>query len=337
MLEGVTLRKLPWREILLLGTTVLAAASAALGISRPRPPAPMPLLEPVRAAGVVVDTLFVGGYARGSFGDAVRQLAADLPGDERELVGGHLDRIFTGVLDREGLGEAGRLRVVVERVRRPDGTTRGVRVLSAQAAVGGELHTAFYYERDGRPGYYDPAGRSLDARSWSGPLRTLRVTSPYGRERMHPILKRVLPHAGVDYGAAAGTPVHATADGVVVHAGPRGGYGTLIEIRHPNGYSTRYAHLSTVADGVTAGSVVRGGQRIGGVGMTGLATGPHLHYEVRRGGRSVDPARLVDAGGVAGDLSGTPGWALERQRLARLLARTPTVARSAGRYSDERG
>src|SRR5690606_18439119 len=98
------------------------------------------------------------------------------------------DRIFEGVLQRDGLGGAGRLRVVVERVRRPDGSARGVRVLSAQAAVGGELHTAFYFERDGRPGYYDPSGRSLQEAGWHGPLRSLRVTSPFGRERMHPIL-----------------------------------------------------------------------------------------------------------------------------------------------------
>lgn len=329
MPRPVTPRTAPWREVVLVCATALTAAGAAVGVPRAAAPAALPLLEPVRAAGVLVDTLLVGGYARGSFAEAVRQLTSDIPADERELVGGHLDRIFAGVLEEEGLGATGRLRVVIERTRRPDGSARGVRVLSAQAAVAGELHTAFYFERDGRPGYYDPAGRSLDADSWAGPLQTLRVTSPYGRERMHPILQRVLPHAGVDYGAAAGTPVHATADGVVVLAGTRGGYGTLVEIRHPNGYSTRYAHLSSIADGVVAGAAVRRGQRIGRVGMTGLATGPHLHYEVRRGGRAVDPARLVAAGGVAGDLAGTRGWAAERQRLARLLARTPTEIRAS--------
>lgn len=283
-----------------------------------------PLLPPVRALGVRMDTLFLGGYARGSFTDALRELASDLAPEERELVGQHLDKIFDRVIRADGLGRAGRLRVAAERTLRPDGTTRSIRVLTAEAAVAGELHTAFYYEHAGQPGYFDPFGRPLEERGWEGPLPALRVTSAFGSRRMHPILRRVLPHAGVDYGARSGTPVRATADGVISIAGRNGGYGNLVEIQHPNGYATRYAHLSGFAAGVRRARWVRQGEVVGFVGSTGLATGPHLHYEVRRGGRAVDPVRVMVPGGVENQLAADSLWSTERQRLARLLARVRT-------------
>lgn len=284
-------------------------------------------MEPVRAVGVRTDTMYVGGYARGSFTEAMHRLAPEISRDERHLVGKHLDKIFADILEVNGLGSAGRLRVAFERTLRPDGSVRSVRVLTAEAAVAGELHTAFYFERAGEPGYYDPFGRSLDEQPWTGPLRELRVSSPYGRERLHPILRRVLPHTGVDYAAPRGTPVYATADGVVASAGERGGYGQMIEIRHPNGYATRYAHLSRIGSGINGGVAVRQGEVIGYVGMTGLATGPHLHYEVRRSGRPVDPRRVVVEDGISRALTGETSWAAERTRLGRLLARTPTLLR----------
>lgn len=318
-------------ELLILGAAGFALASTALAATRPQPAIATPLLPAVQAVGIRTDTVLVGGYARGSFTEAMHVLAAGtISAEERALVGQHLDKVFVGILERDGLGSAGRLRVAFERTVRPDGSARSVRVLTAEAAVAGELHTAFYFEREGKPGYYDPFGRSLDEQPWSGPMRTLRVSSPYGLRRLHPILRRVLPHTGIDYAAARGTPVHATADGVVSGAGERGGYGNLVEIQHPNGYTTRYAHLSRIAPAVQAGVPVKQGDLIGYVGMTGLATGPHLHYEVRRSGRPVDPARLAMEAGISRELSGEGGWATERSRLARLLARTPSVLRASG-------
>ena len=287
-------------------------------------------LPAMRALGIRTDTLFVGGYARGNFTDALHTLASDLSEEEREMVGQHLDRIFGRVTQDDGLGRAGRLRVAYERAVRPDGTTRGIRVLTAEAAVAGKLHTAYYYEREGKPGYFDPFGRTLDQRGWVGPLTATRVTSAFGARRMHPILRRVLPHTGVDYRASAGMPVLATADGTISAAGRRGGYGNLVEIQHPNGYSTRYAHLSGFAPGVHRSRWVRQGEVIGFVGMTGLATGPHLHYEVRRGGRPVDPVRIAATGGIPLELAIDSEWSAERRRLAHLLARTPTLLSTAG-------
>lgn len=310
----------------LLGAFMLGALGARAADTAPRPdPATPPRLPAARAIGVRVDTLFVGGYARGSFAEALRALADDLPVHERQMLGQHLDKIFAGVLESDGLGRAGRLRVAFQRVQRPDGTTRSVRVLTAEAAVAGELHTAFYYEREGKPGFYDPFGRALEERAWEGPLPFARITSPFGARRMHPILHRVLPHAGVDYAARAGTPVRATADGVISAAGRRGGYGNLVEIQHPNGYTTRYAHLSAVAAGARRARLVRQGEVIGYVGMTGLATGPHLHYEVRRNGRPMDPVRVAHVGSASAELSVDPAWSVQRSALSRLLARTPSV------------
>lgn len=329
------MQPLPPRRPRTAWTMAIAAAALAVGLSGRLGDAraadarsDVLVLAPVRAVGMTLDTVLVGGYARGSFDDALAALSAELSPGERALVGGHLDRIFGSVLESGGLGRAGRLRLALVRALRPDGTTRSVRVLAAEAAAAGELHKAFYFERAGRPGYYDPFGRSLDAGAWTPPIPGARVSSPFGPRRMHPILRRALPHTGIDYAARAGTPVTAAGDGLVIAAGPRGGYGNAVEIQHPSGYSTRYAHLSWIAPGIRRGRVIRQGEMLGRVGMTGLATGPHLHYEVRRDGRPLDPARVAVSGGVAGDARADVGWRAQRERLARLLAGAPTLART---------
>ena len=322
--------RLPARSTPLLWAAVLAALFSAVGAtayaSRPDAAEPaVPVLPTAYAVPVRTDTLFLGGYARGSFAEAVGAVAGELSHGERTMIGRHLDRIFSNLLLADGLGRGGRLRLAYERVSRPDGSTRSIRVLAAEAAVRGELHTAFFFEEGDNPGYFDGLGRSLDERGWGQPLGMLRVTSPFGLRRMHPILGRVLPHTGTDYAAAAGTPVRAVGDGHVSFASARGGYGNLVEIQHPNGYATRYAHLSAIASGVRANTVVQQGDVIGYVGMTGLATGPHLHYEVRRRDRPVDPETVASLGSPVADLAANVGWREERRRLGGLLARAPRL------------
>ncbi|HKP75773.1 MAG TPA: M23 family metallopeptidase, partial [Longimicrobiaceae bacterium] len=212
-----------------------------------------------------------------------------------------------------------------ERTRRPDGTTRAIQLLAAEAAVGGSLYTVFLYDHGDRPGYYDDWGRSLDPVPWAGPLARMRVTSPFASNRFHPILHRVLPHLGVDLAAGYGTPVRAAADGSVSWAGPKGGYGNLVEVSHPNGYATRYGHLSAVAAGLRVGAAVRQGDVIGYVGATGLATGPHLHYEVRRKGVPVDPLVAQPSTATPQEMGYDLGFRQERQSLAGLLARAPSM------------
>lgn len=308
--------------------TAWARADTAL----PEPQLPVLAASYARAA-VVVDTQFIGGYAKGSFEEAVQTLAGALAPAEREMVGRHLDKIFLPLLNEQGMPQGGRLRLVYERTRRPDGSTRAIQVLAAEAAVSGSLYTVFLYDHADRPRYYDDWGRSLDPEPWSGPLPTMRVTSSFTSARFHPILHRMLPHLGVDLAATLGTPVHAAADGSVTWSGPKGGYGNLIEITHPNGYATRYGHLSGIAPAVVNGAQVRQGDVIGYVGMTGLATAPHLHYEVRRKGVPVDPLQFQPTAASSQDVGYDVGWHDDRAALAGLLARAPQlVGGGAGAY-----
>ncbi|HUP37579.1 MAG TPA: M23 family metallopeptidase [Candidatus Limnocylindria bacterium] len=139
----------------------------------------------------------------------------------------------------------------------------------------------------GRREYYDTAGRSVRKMFLRAPLDFTRVTSGYSHARLHPVLGGYRPHLAVDYGAPTGTPVRAVADGVVTQAGWNGGYGLSIMVRHARGYETMYNHLSRIA--VRRGERVRQRQVIGRVGSTGLSTGPHLDYRVRKGGVFVNP------------------------------------------------
>lgn len=152
------------------------------------------------------------------------------------------------------------------------------------ASVGNK--EAYWFNGD----YFDGNGRYLQRSFLTTPLSVLRITSHFG-QRFHPILKRSRPHRGIDYGAGTGTPVWSVADGVVVSAGNRGdGYGKQVMIEHAGGYVSRYAHLSRIS--LAVGQRVKQKMRVGAVGATGLATGPHLHFEMIQGGRQINPARL---------------------------------------------
>ncbi len=167
-------------------------------------------------------------------------------------------------------------------------------IYAARFVNGGrELDAILYRGPDGRPGFYDLEGRPLRKQFLKAPLRFSRITSRFSLHRFHPVLHRSLPHYGVDYGAPVGTPVHATADGVVVWVGRKGGGGKMITIRHPNGYETSYLHLSRYAKGIRRGRRVRQGEVIGYVGQTGLATGPHLDYRIKHKGRWINPLRMA--------------------------------------------
>jgi hypothetical protein len=315
---------------LILIVLIAGLGGVAIGAAMPGPEGPPQLLPAASAVGIRFDTLLLGGYAGGSFDDAVPVLASDLSIEERALIAQHLTHIFPDVVVAGGLGSAGRLRVAYERAVRPDGSTRSIRVLTAEVAASGRIHTAYYFEREGQPGYFDSFGHSLDSSGWQGPLASIRVTSSYGSARMHPILEQVLPHTGVDLAAPIGEPVHATADGVVTSAGQNGGYGLAIEVQHANGFSTRYAHLSALSAGIGPARVVRQGDVIGFTGMSGMATGPHLHYEVRRRGQAMDPMQLSSDGFFAAEVAFDPRWTSERRHLGALLTRAPTAVSSRG-------
>ncbi|MCH7762076.1 M23 family metallopeptidase [candidate division TA06 bacterium] len=158
---------------------------------------------------------------------------------------------------------------------------------------GEEGHTAIYFEEEkGHTDYYYPNGKSLRKVFLRSALQYRRISSYFSRRRYHPILKVNRPHHGVDYAAPRGTEVSTIGDGIVIFAGRKGQYGKLIRIRHPNGYQSGYGHLSRFAKGIRRGVKVKQGQAIGYVGSTGLATGPHLHYEITRNGRYINPLRI---------------------------------------------
>lgn len=153
---------------------------------------------------------------------------------------------------------------------------------------------AVWYSPDGADtgGYYEPGGTAKRKLFLRSPLNYRRISSTFSNSRMHPILKVNRPHHGVDYVAPTGTPVVALGDGVVTFSGSRGGYGNLVEIRHGQDRRTRYGHLSRFGKGVRKGVRVSQGQVIGYVGMTGLATGPHLHFEVLDRGAPINPLTM---------------------------------------------
>lgn len=162
-------------------------------------------------------------------------------------------------------------------------------ILVAQYASAGRpvLTSVAFEEAGGRADYFDASGRSVKKMFLRAPLDFTRVTSGFSHARHHPILGGLRPHLAVDYGAPVGTPVRAVADGVVTMAGWDGGYGLSISLRHARGYETMYNHLSRLD--VKRGARVRQRQIIGRVGTTGLSTGPHLDYRVRKAGVFVNP------------------------------------------------
>ncbi|MEW6409632.1 MAG: peptidoglycan DD-metalloendopeptidase family protein [Nitrospirota bacterium] len=162
-------------------------------------------------------------------------------------------------------------------------------ILSAEFVNNGETYRAYRFEHDGRVDYYDGAGKSLRRAFLKAPLSFRRISSGFTSGRFHPILKIYRPHHGLDYTAPKGAPVSAIGDGTVIFAGYKGQNGKLIIIKHPNGYKTYYGHLSRFRKGIRRGVRVNQGQIIGYVGTTGLATGPHLHYEMRINNKPVNP------------------------------------------------
>ena len=148
-----------------------------------------------------------------------------------------------------------------------------------------------FTDGDGHTDCYNDGGQSLRKTFLKTPLRFSRISSFFGR-RFHPILRRVRQHAGIDYVAPTGTPVDCVADGRVISAGWSGGYGRLVVVGHADGYETRYGHLSRFGKGIHDGVPVTQGQVIGYVGSTGMSTGSHLHYEVRKNGSVVNPLKL---------------------------------------------
>jgi murein DD-endopeptidase MepM/ murein hydrolase activator NlpD len=186
--------------------------------------------------------------------------------------------------------------------------------------------TAFRFDGGGRTTFYDMDGNSLRRAFLRAPVQFRRISSSFARTRRHPVLGITRRHQGTDYAANSGTPVMAAGDGVVMRAGRAGGYGNLIELRHRNGITTRYGHLRGFARGIRSGARVTQGQTIGYVGSTGLASGPHLHYEFRVNGVAKDSRRVELGNGAPVAERHREAFEQERDRLRQLLDSSPPEA-----------
>jgi len=141
--------------------------------------------------------------------------------------------------------------------------------------------------------YYDEKGHEVEGFLLARPVRGARISSYFTKRRFHPVLKKWRAHLGVDYAARRGTPIIAAGSGRISYAARLGSYGNLVKIRHDDGYETRYAHLKSFRRGIRKGKYVKKGHTIGYVGNTGRSTGPHLHFELRKSGRAINPLRVV--------------------------------------------
>jgi len=223
-------------------------------------------------------------------------------GEDREsaLLAMEVSDIFSWDIDfTTDIQNGDTFRIIAEGLYLDGEFKRYGRILAVEFINGGTSYHAYRFEGGGTAGYYDAHGRSVKKAFLKAPLSFKRISSYFSKRRFHPILKTHRPHHGVDYAASHGTPVSATGDGAVTYAGRRGAYGNLVILKHSNGYRTYYGHLSRIAKGIKKGARVNQGQLVGYVGKTGLATGPHLHYEMRAGGRYVNPLSLKQPYGKA--------------------------------------
>ncbi len=242
---------------------------------------------------------------------------------ERERLAWDLADVYAWSVDFTRDIRAGdRFQVLIERLVSEEGEVRFGRILASDLTVNGKSLTAYRFETaDGKASFYDADGQSLKRAFLRAPLQFRRISSSFNRSRRHPVLGFARRHEGTDYAADYGTPVLAAGDGVVIKAGYSGGYGNLVEVRHANGITTRYGHLSAIL--ARSGARVEQGQVIGRVGATGLATGSHLHYEFRVNGVARDARRLDLGNGQPVAAADRPAFDTERSRLTALLHPTP--------------
>ena len=205
--------------------------------------------------------------------------AAGIP----DAVATQLADVFGGDIDfHRDLRKGDRFSVIFESIHHLGKPVRAGRILAAEFVNNGKSYRAVWFQgEDGQGGYYAADGKNIRKAFLRSPLEFSRVTSGFTSARFHPVLQRWRAHKGIDYGAAVGTRVKATGDGIVEFVGNQGGYGKAVVLRHQGRYTTLYGHLSGFAGGLRKGMRVAQGDIIGFVGATGLASGPHLHYEFR--------------------------------------------------------
>lgn len=204
-----------------------------------------------------------------------------------------VSKALDGHLSLDEIDSGARLRVIAQEVTVLGDFARysGIEALEI-VDPDGKSFRLYYVEAPGERGYYDAEGHAPYEGGWRKPIKDAPMTSPYNLKRMHPILHKVVPHLGIDFGAPMGTPIGAASSGTVTAASYVGPTGNFVRIQHANGIETGYAHLSRFAEGLKVGDKVKRMQVIGYVGSTGRSTGPHLHFTARKNGEFFDPASL---------------------------------------------
>ncbi len=232
----------------------------------------------MRAAGSITLSLF-GAVERAGEGGELAMKLADIFGWEIDFL--------------RDIRSGDSFKVLAEK-RMRNGQRLGYgSVLAAEFVNQGRSYQAYlFHDEDGRPGYYDQNGGSMRKAFLKAPLEFTRVSSGFTWRRLHPILGTYRPHPGIDYAAPTGTPIKAVGNGTVIFKGWMSGGGNSIRLRHANGYETTYMHLSRFASGLGKGTKVQQGEVIGYVGSTGLATGPHLDFRMKKNGQYIDPHKV---------------------------------------------
>ena len=250
----------------------------------------------------LVDTLTIGGVIQSSLYNALNESGVGvLPPSARHQLAWSLADIFEYKVDMSrDLHQGDKFHLLVERLQKPNGAIIVNKILGARLALSNSSNPleAIHFDPPGGGStqYYDASGMSLRAAFLRAPVAFRRISSVFGA-RKHPLFGVWRNHTGTDYAAPMGTPVRAISDGVVIFAGVKGGYGNMIDIRHRNGMVSRYGHMRNFATGMHPGSRVAMGSTIGYVGMTGWATGPHLHFEIRVDGVAHDPKLTLQSRG----------------------------------------
>jgi murein DD-endopeptidase MepM/ murein hydrolase activator NlpD len=274
------------------------------------------------------DTIFAAGVIQGSLWTSVvdNPALAQVPTQDRVGLINDLDNVFQWQVDfSRQIQEGDTYRFAFERQVRPDGSTRSGHLLAAELVNAGTPYDAIWFDpnKDGQGSYYDLDGKSVRRAFLMKPLQYTRISSRFSRSRYQPILHIYRPHKGVDYAASMGTPIMATADGVVIFRGRDDGFGNCVRIRHTHGWVTLYGHMEAFKRGLHVGSRVHQSDIIGYVGMTGLATGPHLHYQMIHHGVSVDPLSVTLPKGDPVPTNDMAAWRVARAARLSLLESIP--------------
>ena len=277
---------------------------------------------------IFVDTVYATGEISETFwGSVVNNVdLVEMTFEDRNLLIDRLDNVFQWQMDfSRQIREGDSYRFAFEREVRPDGSMRDGKLLAAEFVNLGVPYHAIYFDPngDGYGSYFDLDGESVRRAFLLKPLSYRRISGRFSSGRRHPILNTIRAHRGIDYAASIGTPVMATSDGVIIHRGPKGSFGNTVEIRHSNGWVTRYAHLNGFNGDVNLGTRVRQSDVIGYVGMTGLATGPHLHYEMLQNGRHQDPLAVDLPSGDPVPADDMTRWRAEMSGRYELLKTIP--------------